>query len=354
MVVGSIVGTVATVAAYSRQMEGMFSNGGFNGQKLNAIWNLVENRYVDRIESDSIMDRLYASMLNTLDPHSIYLSRKDLERENEMLRGNFEGVGIVLQVRNDTVCASRIIEGGPAENAGVMAGDRILKVNGELVSGVKMPSDSVVARLRGRRKSVAEVEILRLSEGKPRKVKIVRNVITTPSVSYSGMIDKKTGYIRLDRFGESTYEEFYHAAAKLKNEGMQSMVLDLRGNGGGTLSTAIDICDELLPGNEMIVYTEGAHQRKIEYRSKKGGLFCEGELTVMIDEYSASASEIVAGAMQDNDRGRVVGRRTFGKGLVQQQFDLPDRTAVMLTIARYYTRGQTQRYVPLRPPRQTL
>lgn len=335
--VGTIIGTFSSLSAYSRQLEGIFASNGFNSQKLNAIWNLVENRYVDRIESDSVMDRLYATMLNTLDPHSVYLTRKELAKENEMLRGNFEGVGIVLQVRNDTVCASRIIDGGPSERVGILAGDRILKVDGEQVSGVKMPSDSVVARLRGRRKSVAEVEILRLSEGKPRTVKIVRDVITTPSVSYSGMIDRGTGYIHLYRFGESTYEEFCNAIEQLKHEGMEHLVLDLRGNGGGTLSSAIGICDELLPGREMIVYTDGAHQRKSEYKSHTGGLFCEGELTVMIDEYSASASEIVAGAIQDNDRGKVVGRRSFGKGLVQQQFELPDQTAVMLTIARYYT-----------------
>ena len=337
MVVGTIVGTVATVAAYSRKIDGLFSNDGFNSQKLNAIWNIVENRYVDRIESDTVMDRLYASMLNTLDPHSLYLTRKDLERENEALRGNFEGVGIVLQVKNDTVCASRIIEGGPSERVGIMAGDRILKVDGVCVSGVKMPSDSVVARLRGRRKSVTEVEIMRISEGKPRTLKIVRDMISTPSVTYSGMIDKQTGYIRISMFGETTYDEFCKATSRLKREGMRHMVLDLRGNGGGALSSAIGICDELLPGREMIVYTQGAHQRRTEHRSSPGGLFCEGKLTVMIDEYSASASEIVSGAIQDNDRGKVVGRRSFGKGLVQQQFELPDNTAILLTIARYYT-----------------
>lgn len=337
MVVGTIVGCVATVAAYSRQIDGLFSNSGFNSHKLNAIWNLIENKYVDRIESDTVMDRLYASMLNTLDPHSNYLSRKDLERENEMLRGNFEGVGIVLQMRNDTVCASRITEGGPAERAGVMAGDRILKVDGEMVSGVNMPSDSVVARLRGRRKSVAEVVIQRLSEGKPRTVRIVRDVITTPSITYSDMIDSKTGYIRIALFGSSTYDEFCAATRELLKKGMKSMILDLRSNGGGSLSSCVEIIDELLPGNELIVYTEGAHQRKTKFRSMPGGLFCKGDLTVMIDEYSASASEIVAGAVQDNDRGTVVGRRSFGKGLVQQQFDLPDKSAVMLTIARYYT-----------------
>lgn len=337
MGVGTIIGTVASISAFNREMEGLFASNGFNSQKLNAIWNLVENRYVDKIESDTVMDRLCASMLSTLDPHSTYMSHKDLERETEMLRGNFEGVGIVLQVRNDTVYASRIIEGGPAERAGVMAGDRILKVDEAKVTGVKMSNDSVVARLRGRRKSVAQVEIMRLSEGKPRTVKIIRDVITTPSISYSGMIDRETGYIHLTRFGESTYDEFCNATRELKGKGMKRMVLDLRGNGGGALSSAIGICDELLPGKEMIVYTDGAHQRKKEYYSMPGGLFCEGELIVMIDEYSASASEIVSGAVQDNDRGKVVGRRSFGKGLVQQQFELPDGTAVMLTIARYYT-----------------
>ena len=333
--IGSVIGTVATLAAVVRyqHIEGRTPMD----QKLNAIWNIVEENYVDPIESDSVMDRLYASMLNTLDPHSNYLSRSDLERENEFLRGNFEGVGIVLQIRNDTVCASRIVEGGPAESVGLLAGDRILKVDGKPVSGVNMPSDSVVARLRGRRKSVVDVEIKRFSEARSRVVKITRDVIPTPSLSYCGMIDSRTGYIRLTRFGESTYNEFFDAVRDLKQKGMKRMVLDLRDNGGGVLSSAIAICDELLPGRELIVYTEGTHQKRREHRSSPGGLLCDGELIVMIDEYSASASEIVAGAIQDNDRGVVVGRRSFGKGLVQQQFELPDESAILLTIARYYT-----------------
>ena len=337
--IGAVVGTVATLAAVVRSLPtGTWAPQQVDpSNKLNAIWEIVEENYVDEIEGDSVMDRLYAAMMNTLDPHSNYLSRRDLEKENEILRGNFEGVGIVLQIRNDTVCASRIVEGGPAERVGLLAGDRILTVDGVPVSGVKMPSDSVVARLRGRRKSVVDVEIKRFSEAKSRVVKITRDVIPTPSLSYSGMIDSHTGYIRLTRFGESTYNEFFDAAVDLKRKGMKRMVLDLRDNGGGVLSSAIAICDELLPGRELIVYTEGAHQKRKEHRSTPGGLFCEGELIVMIDEYSASASEIVAGAIQDNDRGIVVGRRSFGKGLVQQQFELPDESAILLTIARYYT-----------------
>ena len=316
---------------------GSNSSNSISDYKLNAIWELVDRHYVDPLDGDSVMDKVYAAILSTLDPHSIYLSQQMLKRENEMLRGNFEGVGIVIRMRNDTVCASQIIPGGPSEQAGVLAGDRILRVDGQDISGVGISSDSAVTLLRGRRKSVADLLVYRPSENKTHIIKVVRNIISTPSLTYSGMLDASTGYIRLGRFGETTYEEFCDAVKELKSKGMKRMLLDLRGNSGGLLSAAVGICDELLPGKEMIVYTEGTHDRRKETHSSPGGLFCKGDLTVIIDEYSASASEIVSGAVQDNDRGTIVGRRSFGKGLVQQQFPLPDKSAVQLTIARYYT-----------------
>lgn len=305
--------------------------------KLNYIWSLVKSNYVDNIDNDSISDRVYTALLSSLDPHSSYLSKEMIEKSNESLRGNFEGVGITIRLINDTVNVMQVIPGGPSEEAGVLAGDRIISVDGVKVSGVGMSSDSVVNHLRGRRKSIADIQVIRLSDSNVDHIRVKRDIISTPSLTYSGMLDKKCGYIRLSRFGETTYYEFVDALKKLQSEGMKELILDLRDNGGGLLSAAIDICDELLPGKEMIVYTEGLHQRRKEVHSSRGGLFASGKLTVIIDEYSASASEIVAGAIQDNDRGTIVGRRSFGKGLVQQQFDLPDKSAIMLTIARYYT-----------------
>ncbi len=310
---------------------------GDNDTKLGAIRQLIDNYYVDSIESDSLMDMVYSAMMTSLDPHSVYLSQKDLDKTMESLRGNFDGVGIMLRMVNDTVRVQQVIPDGPSEKAGVLAGDYILSVDGIDVSGVKMSSDEVISHLRGERKSTANLKIKRLSENGLRYIKVVRDVIKTPSLTYSGMIDSKTGYIHLSQFSGTTYDEFCTAVKQLKRDGMKRMVLDLRGNGGGLLDQAIGVCDELLPGRELIVYTQGAHQKRYDERSHRGGLFCEGDLIVMIDEYSASASEIVAGAIQDNDRGLIVGRRSFGKGLVQQQFELPDHSAVMLTVARYYT-----------------
>lgn len=308
-----------------------------NNSKVDEIWNIIERRYVDNVDNDTVTDRIYSAMLSSLDPHSSYLSRQMLSSENESLRGNFEGIGIMLRVINDTVRVSQVIEGGPSEKAGMLAGDRILEVDGEKVSGVKMKSDDIIKRMRGPRKSIADIKIKRPSEGGTRYIKVVRDVINTPSLSYSGMLDKETGYVRLTMFGETTHKEFCDAVKELKKEGMTRLVLDLRGNGGGLLDAAIGICDELLPGKEMIVYTQGQHQRRKEQHSSPGGLFAQGDLLVLVDEFSASASEIVSGAVQDNDRGVVMGRRTFGKGLVQQQFELSDGSAVQLTIARYYT-----------------
>ena len=337
MVLGALVGTLAATLAYKQQSVVVDLGNGPSDAKLNAIWSIVDRNYVDRLDADSVMDKVYAAMLSTLDPHSIYLTQKELARETEALRGNFEGVGLLLQMKNDTVCVTQVIPGGPSERAGVQAGDRIIKIDGLDIAGKKMSLDSVVARLRGPRKSMVDITINRLSEHKTTTLKVVRNIISMPSLTYSGMLDKKTGYLRLDRFGETTYDEFCNAVKDLKAKGMERLVLDLRDNSGGLLSAALGICDELLPDRELIVYTQGAHQRRQEEHSSRGGLFCKGELIVMIDEYSASASEIVAGAVQDNDRGLIVGRRSFGKGLVQQRFPLPDRSAIQLTTSRYYT-----------------
>jgi carboxyl-terminal processing protease len=336
MVAGCLTGMLATIQAFKKQQSDITEYVGGN-TKLNAIWNLVEHNYVDRIDNDSVMDRIYSTMLSTLDPHSCYLSSKDLKTESETLQGHFEGVGLMFQIINDTVCIVQIIPGSPSEKVGLLAADRIVEIDGRNVAGLKISSDSIVSLLRGPRRSTVDVTIKRYGETKPRTVTITRNYIPTNSLTYSGMIDRTTGYIRLERFSETSYDEFCDAVKKLKNKGMKRMVLDLRGNGGGLLYSALNICDELLPRRELIFYDQGAHQRRKETHSTPGGLFCKGELIVMIDEFSASASEIVAGAIQDNDRGIIVGRRSFGKGLVQQQFTLQDRSAVRITTSRYYT-----------------
>ncbi|MBO4307510.1 MAG: S41 family peptidase [Bacteroidales bacterium] len=320
-----------------RKSEGFVSQDIRASNKLDAIWGIVERHYVDNLSADTVMDKVYAAILSALDPHSRYLSAKELARESETLQGYFDGVGIVLRVVDDTICVDQVIPGGPSDKAGIIAGDRLLSVDSSKLSGVKLPVDKAVQLLRGPRGSQASILVKRPTEPSARIIKVSRNVIKTPSLAYNGMLDKQTGYIRLTQFSESTYEEFCAAVRNLRKKGMKRMILDLRDNNGGLLSAALNICDELLSGDELIVYTEGAHSRRKEVHSHRGGLFAEGELIVLIDEFSASASEIVAGAIQDNDRGLVVGRRSFGKGLVQQQFDLRDNSAIMLTIARYYT-----------------
>lgn len=335
IVLGSLVGTFATILAFKQHSVELDLDNRPSNEKLDALLRLLERNYVDPIDNDSITDRLCATILTTLDPHSVYLSSKDFEREAEALRGNFEGIGTVLRKLNDTVCATEIIAGSPSEAAGIQPADRFVEVDGHNITGENF--DSVVNMIRGPRRSTVTIKIIRPGEKNPRTVSIIRDVIPTPSTNYSGMLDKTTGYIRLDRFSETTHDEFCQAVFDLKRKGMKNLVLDLRNNGGGLMSAAIDICDELLPGREMIVYTEGAHQRRREQHSRPGGLFCEGNLMVMIDEFSASASEIVAGAVQDNDRGIIVGRRSFGKGLVQQQYELPDKSVARITISRYYT-----------------
>lgn len=299
-------------------------------------YDLIGAEYVDRLEGDSVNGRLVAGMVSTLDPHSNYLTAEELRKQQEQLMGGFDGIGVVLRQRGDTVWAGQVMEGSPAQRAGVQPGDRIVTVGDSTVSGGKMKVDDVVGLIRGRKGTRVTLGLLRGAEGRPLKVTIARGSIFVPSVPYSGMLDRRTGYIKVIRFGETTYREFHLALANLKAQGMERLVLDLRGNGGGLLDVAVDMANDLLPNGKMIVYTEGAHHRRTNTYAR-GRAFYDGALTVMIDELSASASEVVSGAIQDNDRGMIVGRRSFGKGLVQRQFDLSDGSALWLTVARYYT-----------------
>lgn len=305
--------------------------------KLDDAMNMIERYYVDDMDRDTLTEQMLAAMLSTLDPHSHYLSADELKREMETMQGGFEGIGIVLHYEGDTACVGQLRPGGPAEKAGLHPGDRLIMVDTLKIAGVGMSNDEIVGHIRGPHNSCADIAIQRYGEKGLRHIKVTRDLISTPTIAYSGMLDKTTGYIRLTRFGETSHSEFRTAVKALKRQGMTGLVLDLRGNGGGLLSAAIAIADEFLPGRELIVYTQGDNQRRENVTSKRGGIFCEGRLAIMIDEFSASASEVVSGAVQDNDRGIIIGRRSFGKGLVQRQFELEDGSAIWLTIARYYT-----------------
>lgn len=301
--------------------------------KMDEVMELVRENYVDEVDLDSLSERLAAVLLSELDPHSTYLSARETERSAELMRGHFEGVGLVIHRDGDTSYVGQVMPGGPSDGSGLLPGDMIVTVDGDSVTG--LPADTVVARLRGASHTRVTIRVRRL--GKELDFTILRGVVDQPSLPYYDMLDDTTGYIMLSSFTTTSHNEFHAALRQLKNRGMRHLIFDLRGNGGGSLSDAVGIVDELLPAGSPILYTQGAHMRRQDIRSHLGGLFTTGRVTVMIDESSASASEVVAGALQDNDRATVVGRRSFGKGLVQQNFTLKDGSSLMLTTARYYT-----------------
>lgn len=337
MVLGMLLGVM-----YAPKMDPSYwhrTNGDILSDRFNTMMHIVNRHYVDNIDADSLSDQMMNAMLSSLDPHSHYLPPSQLKQTSEMIRGNFEGVGVVLFFYGDTVYAGEVIKGSPAAQAGVHPGDRIMYVDTTRVSGTGMSdsSSSVVNLIRGPRHSSVTLRIQRGGSSQLKDIKIRRDIIEHHSVPAAVMLDRKTGYIFISNFSESTGMEFHQALASLLSQGMENLVVDLRGNGGGLLQAAIDVADEMLTHGELIVYTEGANDRRRNIYATRGGLFEEGGLAVLIDEFSASASEVVAGALQDNDRGVILGRRSFGKGLVQQRFDLPGEAAMMLTIARYHT-----------------
>ena len=301
--------------------------------KMDEVLELVQRNYVDTVDMDSLGEGLVSVMLSELDPHSSYLSARQTARSAEIMRGSFEGVGIVIRREGDSTYVGQVMADGPSAGSGLLPGDRLVLVDGCEVTG--LPSDTVVARLRGPRRSQVTLEVERL--GVRHRYTVVRGVVDHRSVPYYGMLDDTTGYILLTTFAATSHDEVRQALYGLRERGMRHLVLDLRGNGGGSLQSAVGIAGELLPPGSMVLYTQGAHSQRREVRVRRRGLFTEGRVTVMVDEGSASASEVVAGALQDNDRARIVGRRTFGKGLVQSDFELRDGSSVLLTTARYYT-----------------
>ena len=306
-------------------------------RKLTLAQFAIANLYVDETDADKLVESAIMGMLEELDPHSTYSNAEEVKKMNEPLQGNFDGIGIQFNIAEDTLFVIQPVSGGPSEKVGIRAGDRIIMVNDTLIAGVKMTTDDITRRLKGPKGTKVDVKVVRRGVDEPLSFTIKRDKIPVYSLDASYMITPKIGYIKINRFGATTYEEFMDALASLKGQGLQDLILDLQGNGGGYLNAAIDIANEFLGAGELIVYTEGRRNPRREFFAKGDGKHQSGRLVVLVDEYSASASEIVAGAVQDWDRGMVVGRRTFGKGLVQRPIDLPDGSMIRLTVARYYT-----------------
>ncbi len=312
-------------------------NANQEARKLSIALYAISNLYVDPVNDSKLVEDAIVGMLNKLDPHSNYMDPEETKEMNEPLQGNFDGIGIQFNMLTDTLYVIQVIPGGPSEKVGLMAGDRIIMVDDTLIAGVKMKTTDIMKRLRGPKGTDVRVKVLRDKNPELIEFKITRGKIPVYSLDAAYMADKNTGYIKLNRFAASSADEFRDALAKLKKQGMKNLILDLQGNGGGYLNIAIELADEFLGNNKLIVYTEGNKQAREEAKASARGGFEEGRLVVLVDEASASASEIVSGAIQDWDRGVIVGRRTFGKGLVQKPIPLPDGSMIRLTVARYYT-----------------
>lgn len=307
-------------------------------EKLRTVLRLIESEYVDAIDVDSLIETQFTELLNSLDPHSAYIAASELQSVNDDLEGSFSGVGVSFQILNDTVNVIEVIPGGPAEKVGLLPGDRIIKADTTALTGKDITTDKVFKTLRGAKGSKVELEIMRHSSTKPLAFNVIRGDIPVNSVDCSYMLNDSIGYLRVTKFARNTYNEFFTALNDLKTQGAKKYVMDLRGNTGGFMDQAIYMANEFLPAGRMIVYTKGRRPENENMAISDGsGNFKDSEVTVLMNEYSASASEIFAGAIQDNDRGLVIGRRSFGKGLVQNQTELPDSSAIRLTVARYYT-----------------
>jgi len=334
----SIVMIAGMFLGYKLGNQNAGNKGFFSSNKRGALQEAVDVirlHYVDSLYIDSLESKAIREIMTELDPHSVYLPPEDLKEANEDLAGEFPGIGVEFNVFNDTVNVVYVIPNGPSDKAGLQIGDKILSVNDSSLTRKAFTVDEIKKYIRGERNSKAVLKVLR--NNSLQTVSVTRGTIPVPSVDASYMIDKTAGYIKLNKFTENTYEEFMQAMENLQKQGLQSLVLDLRGNGGGFMNEAVDIADEFLDGDKLIVYTEGVNDKKREYRCKRPGLFEKGKLVLLVDELSASASEVLAGALQDWCRATIIGRRTFGKGLVQQQYPLSDGSALRLTIARYYT-----------------
>ncbi|MEA5100714.1 MAG: S41 family peptidase [Bacteroidales bacterium] len=305
--------------------------------KMSFTLNMIRYYYAEKPDMKKIVEKGIVNMLKELDPHSVYISKEDVDKMNEPLVGNFDGVGISFQIMKDTIYVVDVIRGGPSEKVGVMPGDKIVKVDDKIATGDTIKTDWVFKNLRGVKGTKVKITIERKGRKEPIVFDIIRDKIPITSVDTWFMLDKTLGYIRLDRFAQNSQEEVVNAIKDLKSKGMKELIFDLRGNGGGYLDVAFKLSDEFLDDEKLIVYTEGVSSPRYDFKSQSKGEFEKGKLVILIDETSASASEIVSGAIQDWDRGVIVGRRSFGKGLVQRPFNLPDGSQIRLTTSRYYT-----------------
>ena len=308
-----------------------------SSNKLNNLLHIIDDQYVDTVNVNDLVEKAMPQILSELDPHSVYIPAKDVQMANDDLRGSFSGVGIEFNIRHDTLHVQQVIGNGPAERAGVIAGDKIVKVDDKPFTGKTLTNEEAMHRLKGPKDTKVKLGIMRFGEKKIRDIVVTRGEIPTKSVTAVYMLDDNSGYIRIKNFGENTYPELLIALARLSQERFKNLTIDLRGNTGGYLQSAVQIANEFLPKNKLIVYTQGRKSPRQEYRSDGRGSYQQIPLVVLIDEGSASASEILAGAIQDNDRGTIIGRRSFGKGLVLQPIAFNDQSMIRLTIARYYS-----------------
>lgn len=314
-----------------------FKKRGEDSQKMDEILSYIMDNYVDTLNRNKLNTAAIEGMVASLDPHSAYIPNEDFHEATDPLKGNFEGVGIQFRIVNDSIAVIQPVAGGPSEKAGIKAGDRIVKIEGQNVASKKIADTEVLKKLKGPKGSVVKVDVFRKGSPKLLPFTLTRDVIPTYSIDIQYMISGDVGYIKLSRFAATTGKEFESSLEELENQGMKKLILDLRGNAGGYMEAAVELADEFLPDKKMIVYTQGRKRPKQVYYATSSGLFERGELFILIDEGSASASEILAGAIQDNDRGTIIGRRSFGKGLVQEQIELKDSSAIRLTVSRYYT-----------------
>ncbi|MBR5929718.1 MAG: S41 family peptidase, partial [Prevotella sp.] len=333
IVIGVVIGTFFANHFSSQRLN--IINSGSN--RLNNLLHIIDDQYVDKVNLDSLVEKAIPQILGDLDPHSVYISAKDVQTATDDLKGSFSGVGIEFVIREDTIHIQGVIKNGPAERAGLIAGDKIVTVDDKPFVGKEVTNEEAQHRLKGPKDTKVKIGILRYGEKKIQQYVVTRGEIPTKSVTATYMLDKETGYIRIKNFGENTYPEMLIALAKLSQEDFSNLIIDLRDNTGGYLQSAVQIINEFLPNNKLIVYTQGRKSPRQEYKSNGKGSYQKIPLIVLINESSASASEIFAGAMQDNDRATIIGRRSFGKGLVQQQIGFPDGSMIRLTIARYYT-----------------
>ncbi len=333
VIIGIVIGTF-----YANHFSGNrlnIINSGSN--RLNNLLHIVDDQYVDTVNIDALVEKAIPQILTELDPHSVYISAKDVQIATDDLKGSFSGVGIEFTIRKDTLHIQNVIKDGPAEKAGLLAGDKIVNVDDKPFVGKEVTNEEAMHRLKGPKGTQVKIGVVRYGEKKIKYFTVTRDDIMTKSITATYMLDDSTGYIRIKNFGEKTYAEMLASLALLSAEGFSNLVIDLRDNTGGYLDKAVQMANEFLPKNRLIVYTEGRKSPRTDYKSDGRGSYQQIPLVVLINEGSASASEIFAGAIQDNDRGTVIGRRSFGKGLVQQQIGFPDGSMVRLTIARYYT-----------------